>query len=92
MEENKPMFPTEEVTLPSKGLIYPQDNPLAKGVLEMKYMTAKEEDILTNESYIKNGSVIIYRGSIFAQTKLILIYLMYILESTLQKTLMTMTL
>ena len=58
MEENKPMFPTEEVTLPSKGLIYPQDNPLAKGVLEMKYMTAKEEDILTNESYIKNGSVI----------------------------------
>ncbi len=58
MAENKPMFPTEEVTLPSKGLIYPQDNPLAKGVLEMKYMTAKEEDILTNESYIKNGTVI----------------------------------
>lgn len=58
MEENKPMFPTEEVILPSKGLIYPQDNPLASGVLEMKYMTAKEEDILTNESYIKNGTVI----------------------------------
>ena len=56
--ENKTMFPTEEVTLPSKGLIYPQDNPLAKGVLEMKYMTAKEEDILTNESYIKNGTVV----------------------------------
>jgi len=56
--ENKTMFPTEEVTLPSKGLIYPKDNPLAKGVLEMKYMTAKEEDILTNESYIKNGTVI----------------------------------
>ena len=52
------MFPTEEVTLPSKGLIYPQDNLLAKGTLEMKYMTAKEEDILTNESYIKNGTVI----------------------------------
>ena len=58
MEENKSMFPTEEVTLPSKGLIYPQDNPLAKGTLEMKYMTAKEEDILTKESYIKNGTVI----------------------------------
>ena len=56
--ENKSLFPTEEVTLPSKGLIYPKDNPLAKGVLEMKYMTAKEEDILTNESYIKNGTVI----------------------------------
>jgi len=56
--ENKQLFPTEEVTLPSKGLIYPKDNPLSKGVLEMKYMTAKEEDILTNESYIKNGTVI----------------------------------
>ena len=56
--ENKSLFPTEEVTLPSKGLIYPKDNPLAKGVLEMKYMTAREEDILTNDSYIKNGTVI----------------------------------
>ena len=56
--ENKQIFPTEEVTLPSKGLIYPKDNPLSKGVLEMKYMTAKEEDILTNQSYIKNGTVI----------------------------------
>jgi hypothetical protein len=55
---DKSIFPTEEVTLPSKGLIYPQDNPLSKGVLEMKYMTAKEEDILTNGSYIKNGTVI----------------------------------
>jgi len=56
--ENKFMFPTEEVTLPSKGLIYPPENPLSKGVVEMKYMTAKEEDILTNESYIKKGTVI----------------------------------
>jgi hypothetical protein len=39
--ENKSMFPTEEVTLPSKGLIYPPENPLSKGVVEMKYMTAK---------------------------------------------------
>ena len=56
--ENKTMFPTEEVTLPSKGLIYPPENPLSKGSIEMKYMTAKEEDILTNDSYIKNGTVI----------------------------------
>ena len=56
--ENKSMFPTEEVTLPSKGLIYPPENPLSKGVVEMKYMTAEEEDILTNESYIKKGTVI----------------------------------
>tara|TARA_B100000287_G_C20601774_1_gene768379 strand:+ start:60 stop:800 length:741 start_codon:yes stop_codon:yes gene_type:complete len=56
--ENKSLFPTEEVTLPSKGLIYPPENPLSNGVLEMKYMTAKEEDILTNETYITNGTVI----------------------------------
>ena len=46
-------FPTEEVTLPSKGLLYPADSPLRKGVIEMKYMTAKEEDILTNQNLIK---------------------------------------
>ena len=58
MKENQTTFPTEEVSLPSKGLIYPVDNPLSKGVVEMKYMTAKEEDILTNEAYIKKGTVI----------------------------------
>ena len=51
-------FPTEEVELPSKGLIYPKDNPLYEGKVEMKYMTAKEEDILTNQNYIKQGTVI----------------------------------
>jgi hypothetical protein len=50
--------PTETVTLPSKGLLYPETSPLAKGEIEMKYMTAKEEDILTNNNYIKNGTVI----------------------------------
>ena len=51
-------FPAEEVTLPSKGLLYSEDSPLKKGVIEMKYMTAREEDILTNANYIKNGVVI----------------------------------
>ena len=51
-------FPTELVELPSKGLLYPQDNPLSSGKVEMKYMTAKEEDILTTQSYIKDGSVL----------------------------------
>jgi len=51
-------FPTEIVELPSRGLIYPQDNPLSSGKIEMKYMTAKEEDILTTQSYIKEGSVL----------------------------------
>ncbi len=51
-------FPTEIVDLPSKGLIYSKDNPLSSGKVEMKYMTAKEEDILTTQSYIKDGSVL----------------------------------
>ena len=51
-------LPTETVELPSKGLFYPADSPLASGTLEMKYMTAKEEDILTNRNYIANGTVI----------------------------------
>ena len=58
MEQNKQIFPSEEVTLPSKGLLYPQDHPLSKGVVEIKYMTAREEDILTNQNFIKNGTVI----------------------------------
>ena len=51
-------LPTEQVTLPSKGLLYPKENPLSSGVIEMKYMTAKEEDILTNANYIRQGTVI----------------------------------
>ena len=56
--EQKHQFPTEEVTLPSKGLLYPKESPLSKGVIEIKYMTAKEEDILTNQNYIQKGTVI----------------------------------
>ena len=51
-------FPTEEVELPSKGLIYSKDNPLSSGKVEIKYMTAKEEDILSNQSFIKKGTVL----------------------------------
>jgi len=51
-------FPTEIIDLPSKGLVYPKDNPLSSGKVEMKYMTAKEEDILTTQSYIKDGTVL----------------------------------
>jgi hypothetical protein len=50
--------PTETVTLPSKGLLYPKESPLFKGEIEMCYMTAKHEDILTNVNYINQGIVI----------------------------------
>ena len=58
MSENKFNFPTEIVELPSKGLIYPEDHILRSGKIEMKYMTAKEEDILTNQNYIQKGVVL----------------------------------
>jgi hypothetical protein len=51
-------IPTEIVSLPSKGLLYPETSLLSKGEVEMKYMTAKEEDILTNANYIRQGTVI----------------------------------
>ena len=51
-------IPTETVSLPSKGLLYPESSPLAKGQIEMKYMTAKEEDILTSQNLIKQGVVL----------------------------------
>ena len=51
-------FPTEEIELPSKGLVYSKDNPLSSGKIEIKYMTAKEEDILSNQAYIENGTVL----------------------------------
>ena len=58
MEENKFQFPSEIVELPSKGIINPEGNPLTSGKIEMKYMTAREEDIITNQNYIQKGIVI----------------------------------
>ena len=51
-------FPTEVVDLPSQGLLYPKDSPLSSGTIEIKYMTAREEDILTSANLIKKGIVI----------------------------------
>lgn len=51
-------FPTEIIELPSRGLLYPEGHPLASGKIEIKYMTAREEDILSTQSYIKQGVVL----------------------------------
>jgi len=58
MSENKLKIPTETVDLPSQGLVYPKSSPLSSGKIEMKYMTAREEDILTNQNYINKGTVL----------------------------------
>lgn len=49
---------TETIELPSKGLVYPIGSVLSEGKIEMKYLTAKDEDILTNESYIADNTVL----------------------------------
>jgi hypothetical protein len=54
----KTNFPTEMIPLPSKGLLYPEGHPLSDGFIEMKYMTAREEDILTSQNLIKQGVVL----------------------------------
>ena len=51
-------FPTEMVDLPSKGYFYFDGHPLSSGKVEIKYMTAKEEDILTSQNLIQQGIVI----------------------------------
>lgn len=51
-------FPTEYIDLPSEGHFYPLSSPLSSGRIQLKYMTAKEEDILTNQNLIKKGVVL----------------------------------
>lgn len=51
-------FPTEVISLPSKGLCYPESSPLSKGEITIKLMTAKEEDILTSTNLLKKGIVL----------------------------------
>lgn len=50
------VVPTEFVELPSKGLLYPEGHPLCEvSEVEIKFMTAKEEDILTDKVLLKKG-------------------------------------
>jgi len=51
-------FPSEMIDLPSEGKLYPKEHPCSTGKIEIKYMTAKEEDILTSQNLIKKGVVI----------------------------------
>ena len=51
-------FPTETIDLPSGGKLYSKESPVSSGKIELKYMTAKEEDILTSQNLIKKGIVI----------------------------------
>ena len=51
--------PIETVPLPSQGKIYSEDNWFYnKETVDIKSMTANEEDILASQAYIKKGTVI----------------------------------
>jgi hypothetical protein len=56
-KQQRSKLPSLTITLPSKGLVYPVDHELRKGYIETRYMTAYDEDILTNSSYIRTGVV-----------------------------------
>ena len=50
------VVPTEHVELPSRGQFYPEGHPLrGEQTIEIKHMTAKEEDILTSRTLLKKG-------------------------------------
>jgi hypothetical protein len=51
-------FPTEVISLPSEGKGYSEESPLSKGEIEIKYMTAREEEILSSQNLIKKGVVL----------------------------------
>jgi hypothetical protein len=51
----KSTLPSEIIKLASNGKIYPKDHPLSSGTIELRYMTAYDEDILTNTSYVQQG-------------------------------------
>lgn len=51
--------PTEWVSLPSNGKYYPEGHPWRdKEQVEIKYMTAREEDILASRSLLQKGIAI----------------------------------
>ena len=54
----KPKYPSEPIGLPSEGYFYKENSPLSNGLIDIKYMTAKEEDILTSQNLIKKGVVL----------------------------------
>lgn len=59
MQQLSFVVPTEHVELPSKGLFYPEGHPLCgKDTIEIRYMTAKDEDTLTSRNLLKKGIAI----------------------------------
>jgi hypothetical protein len=57
-QDKRKTIPSEVVQLITNGQVYPKTHPLRSGKIEMRYMTAYDEDILTNPSYLREGIVL----------------------------------
>lgn len=58
-EFTEQVVPTEAVPLPSDGVVYPPDSPLhGRRAVEIRSMTARDEDILTSRALLKSGKAI----------------------------------
>lgn len=51
-------YPYEIIELPSKGSVYPKESPFASGEAKIKFMTAKEEDILLSQNLLNQGKTL----------------------------------
>ena len=56
-QDKRKTIPSEVVQLITNGQVYPKTHPLRSGKIEMRYMTAYDEDILTNPSYLREGII-----------------------------------
>ena len=56
--QKRTKVPGYSATLPSFGLIYAKSSPLRAGVVELRHMTSYDEDLLANETYINDGTVL----------------------------------
>ena len=54
----EPKYPSEVIPLPTKGWFYPEGHPLTSGEIEVKQMTAREEDLLANQELLRRGKVL----------------------------------
>ena len=57
-QKKESIYPTQVIPLPTKGWFYPEEHPLSSGEIELKEMTAREEDILSNQELIKKGKML----------------------------------
>ena len=56
-QQQRTSLPGNTVKLPSKGLTYPESSPLRSGEVDIRFMTAYDEDIITNGTYIRDNTV-----------------------------------